>query len=287
MRVSLLALICCVVQPALCFGASLRQNPAPPPQDQAAQDAVMIKRVLAPKEETKYSVEGSLNQTVTMPGGMEQSVTTAVSAKLILKACDALEDGKLPFTLTVEKLSLLSTPEQPGDSKDRTVTLKGMVDEQNVMSDLSLEGVRKRDLSIAGLVARMAQGIGTYPDKPVKVGDTWTVAEQESFLGDTKLEYSLRFDGQQTVGGLTLYTLSTNTDVPVVVDLGTMERGSPGMAMKGMVHVVAQAYVDQNGLINSMTFETKAEMAIDSPDAGGQIKLNSDEILKIVRQPSD
>jgi len=119
------------------------------------------------------------------------------------------------------------------------------------------------------------------------VGDTWTVSEQESFLGDTKLEYSLRYDGRQTVGGLTLYAISTNTDVPVVVDLGAMEGGSSGIGMKGTVHVVAQAFVDQNGLINSMTFETKADMAIDSPDASGQIKLISDEILKLVRQATD
>lgn len=252
-------------------------------------DGVSIKRTLTVKDVSKYTVEGALSQVITLPNGMSQDMTTAVSAELELKAGDELEDDKLPFTLTVNKLKLTSTPPQKGDSKGRRITLKGLVDEQNVMSEISLQGVQKQDQAIAGLVARMAQGVGTYPCAAVKVGDTWTVSEENSFLGLKKLEYTVRYDGQQKIGDLVLYALNVKTDAPVEIDLGAMDgdTGEPGanvgMAMKGTVHVTADAFIDQFGLIHSLLFETKAEVTLDSPDANGQIKLSSDEILKIVR----
>jgi hypothetical protein len=250
-------------------------------------DTVVIKRELRVNDESRYSVEGSLSQSVAFPNGTSQDMSTDMSAILDLKTGEELDDDKLPFTLNVTDLKLASSPPQQGDSKDRKVTLKGLVDEQNVMTDIGLQGLRKDDLAIAGLVSRMAQGIGTYPEAPVKVGDTWTVSEEETFHGNKKLEYTLRYTGQETVGGLTLYSISADSEIPVQVDSGAMEGDGDqqGMGMQGTVHVTVQALIDQNGLVNSMVFETKANMTVDSPDASGQIKLKSSETLKIVRQP--
>lgn len=258
----------------------------------ARQEAtpVTIKRILNPNDESKYTVEGSLSQVVTMPSGVDQSQTTSVTADLDLKAGEGLEGGKLPFTLTINHLDLTSSPEQSGDTKDKEVIFHGDVDEQNEMTNIHVEGLQRADQAIAGLASRMAQGIGTFSSQPVKVGDTWTVTEQESNLGNKAVEYPLRYDGTQSVDGATFYAISTDTDVPIEVDLGAMDNndGQPTsgahMALKGTIHISAQGLIDMNGLIKNLSFETKGNITIDSPDANGQIQVASDEILKIARQ---
>ncbi len=53
--------------------------------------------------------------------------------------------------------------------------------------------------------------VGSLPDKPVKVGDTWErkVAMKASFLGLTSVETTFRYEGQETRDGRTLEKIST------------------------------------------------------------------------------
>jgi hypothetical protein len=186
-----------------------------------------------------------------------------------------------------EKDARAEKVEKPEGDEGRKVVLQGLVDEQNSMSITDQKGLRRDDQAIAGLVARMAQGIGTFPDEPVKVGDTWTVADQQSFLGNKKLEYTLKLESLQKVRGGVLYFVTTDTTVPIEIGGAMDDEGEPtktGMAMKGTLHIIAQGYIDQNGMIKSLVFQTKADVTLDSPEANGQIKLVTDEILKLVRR---
>jgi hypothetical protein len=75
----------------------------------------------------------------------------------------------------------------------------------------------------------------------------------------------------------------------VEVDLGAMDDdpnavSKPRMAMKGSVHIVAQGLICSAGWLKNMTFQTKAQITIDAPGAQGQLKILSDETVKLERQ---
>jgi len=250
---------------------------------------VAIRRSLTTKEEVKYRIDSAVSQVVTLPSGEEQKVTTTIQADALFTTGETISDGKLSFTLTISNLKVRSDPEQPTDAGDEKIRLRGQMDEQNMMTVDKLEGIDRGDQAMSALVARIAQGIGTFPSQTVKVGDHWTVSEQAAFIGGKRIEYELNYKGLDSTEDKKSYILWADSDVPVEVDLGAMDDDNPasktGMVMKGKVHIEGQGSIDpSSGWLRTMNFETKAEITIDAPGAQGQIRITSDEIVKLDRQ---
>src|SRR5579885_2287469 len=180
-------------------------------------DGVKIRRKLDANADNSYHVEGALTQSITPPNGIAQSSTATVTADYDLEDGDEPQDGKLPITMKVKHLSVLSSPPSEGDVKDMKVQLKAKVDELNNLTDVSISGLSREDRALASLISRMAQGPGTFSPDEVKPGDSWSVAEQASLLGSKQLEYKLRYDGEQKEGDDTYWALSADEDVPLGV----------------------------------------------------------------------
>jgi hypothetical protein len=259
------------------------QTSVPYPTPRASAQPISIVRKLLPKDVAKYDVQCAITQEVTLPTGVAENQTQTITGAFEMRMADDVEAGKLPFTLTAN-LKIQSSPKLKSDSKGKKIVLRGSVDSQNEISDVSVQGVGKDDRMLANLVARMAQGVGTYPSQPVKSGDTWTVSEQKSFLGDKKIEYALRFDGMQPASPTTLTQISANTDVPVEVDSSDTPGASSAMLMKGTIHIEAQSLLDPSGTMGSLLFETKADITVDSAGASGQVRVSADEVLRILRK---
>ena len=278
-----------LVAAAIGISALLLRAPAHLPIVVSTNDPVVIKRTLTPNQDVTYHTESEITQIVTLPTGEEQKILTTFKGDAEFETGESLKDGKLPFTLTISKLKVHSDPEQPWDSDDRKIKLKGRVDELNVIVVDKLEGVERGDEAMSALVGRITQGIGTFPAQPIEEGEKWTVSEEAAFMGGKKLEYELQYDGEQSDDDKKFYSVSVDTDVPVEIDLGAMDDdgnpvSKPRMAMKGTVHISGQGLIDASGWLKTMTFETKAQITIDSPGAQGQLKISSDEIVKLERE---
>jgi len=252
-------------------------------------DEVLIRRCLDCDADARYHVEGALSQTVTTPEGTDKTRTVSVTAEFEIQDDGEVKDGQLPIVLKIKDLNILSSPPILGDVKRMKATMHAKVDELNNLTDVSLEGVSSQEPVIASLIARLAQGPGTFASEKVKPGDSWTVTEQASLLGSKKLEYKLHYDGEKKIDDESYHELSADEEIPLEIDLGSMEDpggGPPGatsMVMKGSVHITAHVLLDEDGMVYSMEFETKAEVTVDSPKVDGQMHLNTDEVLKITK----
>lgn len=251
------------------------------------QDAVLLRRELKPNFEDNYKMTVAIKQTVTMPNGMTMGdVTITITSDMKYKGGPALKEGKLPVTLTVSNYTVDSSVPNVNDDSPKTLVVEGLMDNRGAISEGKATSEDPKVKAMSKQILDSLQSMG-FPEKPVKVGDTWEMTTVPSPLFSKKpLKFHLRFDGEKVVDSTAYWVVTAKEKVPVDVAMDDMpgaeaQPGTEGMTIKGTMDVTTEMLFEKSGRLFSSLGNVATDMEVESPQTNGSVHVVGDVIQKM------
>lgn len=228
----------------------------------ARPQEILLRRTFQPNAKDSYAVEMNSKNTLDMGGmGMGEQEMEIKGTMDVTLSTGKVEGTKAEVEIKTTNMKFeyggmaAMAAGSMGDIP-KEVVVKGKMDERNRVSETKIEGVDPRmQMMMNSNMSTMGQFI-EFPEKPVKVGDSWEVVLPKNELAgleETKLKATLmeeRADG---------YALSMTGVIPMKLDLAELAKKNP-KAVEGMpmtdVLVTGTMDLKMEGLVEKGTGRT-------------------------------
>lgn len=252
----------------------------------AGGDPITLKLSLDKPFTQNYLVESKMVQQIDLSaaGQGEQEMVMNTSMLYKYDVEKAGEDGKAGMKTTVSdiKVDMEGMPAGQASEMPKEIVMKGKIDSLGKMYEMKMEGqVNPQVEAMMGSATNGANSL-IFPDKPVKVGDTWkykipgTKYTKEAELTATLVE-------TKTDGGV-IHKIKVTGAVPTETKIGADDANSAGQSMtiKGVSNMVMNYDVDgATGWTKSMSGNIQTESTIEIESVGMSIKMKGAGTVKM------
>jgi len=254
----------------------------------ASQGGVVLRRTLVENSTDTYKAEIKLKQNVTLPTGDQDMALTEKESYVVKtgKVDPATKTAELTVTRTVDSVDGDPGPalEMAKSNIPKPFSTSGKLNEMgHVVFDLS-----KLTATQAMAVGQSGSGnqfIQEFPEKAVKIGDTWDVPIPKSLITspvDQKLTATLT--GEKKVGDKDCWVITTAGTLNIDIDTeklpedpdATGPMGNPKMHITGPATITMEILVDKsNGKTIKVDAKSKSTSKIELAAAGLTIDATS------------
>ncbi len=250
-----------------------------------AQDGVLLRRELKSGSTDKYTMTLATKQTISSPAG-DQELSVDGALKMAFNTSNVSEkkdSADLAIVVSDMELKFGGVAEMAQGmmgEMPKTYTVKGRVDNRNQFTNAKVEGLSMQQQMMAGGVQSMANLSGVvFPEKPVKIGDSWDVQmPKNEVMGTDAATLKATLVGEKTIDGIAAWEITFGGKLPVNMDLSKMTgAGDPTggsipemkMVMKGTNTIKATLYVEKTtGRTLSMDGSMDSDQTVDLTDMG-------------------
>ncbi|HRI43112.1 MAG TPA: hypothetical protein PLL78_02740 [Fimbriimonadaceae bacterium] len=248
----------------------------------AVPQDIQLKRELKEGATDSYLVTSKTKQVMDIPQMGEQEMSINTTVKLAYKF-GKVTDGKadLQVVMTDVKVTaegmMAEMMDQVAGQLPKEVKSTGKIDALGQVSELKAESTGMAEMMVLGS-QQMSNALMmiTFPDKAIKIGDTWKMPVPDSKIAGIKgASLDAKLVGQKDLAGTLCYEISSEGTVPMKLNISDIagDAGVPeGMVMSGnivmkgtsFVEVASGRLVEFNGTIKST----------NSMDMAGQGTMN-------------
>lgn len=250
----------------------------------AAQDEVLLRRDLSQDATDVYVMQFKTTQTITgdqLPG--PQDITVDGSMKLSVKTAK-LTEGKEKTDMSVDvtdiKWDFGGAAAAASGMMDmpKQFQIKALVDARNRMSEVKFEGPNgPMQQMVQSFQQLQALPVIEFPEKPIKIGDTWNMTLPKSpVTGNKEVTLNVKLLGETTVGDVPAWNISVEGEVPM--DYKPTMGGSTQfeMHLKGTSKVQTTAKVAKaSGRMLSLESKSTSDGTMEIADFGMTLNLKS------------
>lgn len=198
-------------------------------------------RLDAPQKDS-FRYEMKMTNSVGTPmGDMDMNMGMQMQIDLEI---EPTRDGKATLKVTTSNMKMeMDSPMGGGAPMDlpNKIVMTGVMDALGNVSDVKYEGV---DATMARMMGPASNYMVTFPDKPVKIGETWTFkvpANQATGIKESTM--SARIKGIETYREKRAFAIETGGDMEMD-STGPLMEGLPDMRMRGTTRVVGTYYYE-------------------------------------------
>ncbi len=259
-----------------------------------AQDAVTLRRELKADGKEVYKMEADTKSLTDIPQMGEQEMTIK-SSLLYTMTTAAPTDGKsdIGATMTDIKVKMegpMADMMQGGPEIPKEIKFKGSIDTRNRVTDFKVDG--KADLMTMMMASTnsFSNFFIEFPEKPVKVGDTWPVViPKNPLIGNEESTLMARLDGERDGK----WVLKMVGDIKINGDMSELMKGQDptgtGMEMKikmtGLMKMATEALVDKvTGQTLEVTTALDSDIVTDIENIGIKTTQKSKGTVKLTLQ---
>ncbi|AIE87839.1 hypothetical protein [Fimbriimonas ginsengisoli] len=264
------------------------------------QDGLVLRLTLKENSVDTYKIESKVKQTMsgTPAGDMEMGINSSTTYKITTGKVDA-EKGKADVTVetTYDKLEADGPiADMINNNKPKPSSMKGTLDS---LGHLELD---KAKLAQAMVQMGAAQQAGPnpvfvdFPEKAVKIGDTWDVIVPKSqFTGPTDQKLTSKLVGEKKLDDKDVWIVSTSG--PVKFDVDTSKLPKPedtnnpmaqmSVHVKGTVDMTVESLVEKStGKVLRSETKGKSKSTVEIADAGLTIESSATTTTIATLQPA-
>lgn len=229
------------------------------------QEGTTLRRTLKENATDTYSIESKSSQTIALPNGMgDQDMTFNVAStfKVTTGKVDATTGAADVTTeVKVDKMDADGPmAQQIPQVKDPIVT-KGTLTALNHFTPTDAAAAAQKSFESMGAVsASSTSGVFVdFPDKPVKIGDTWDVTIPKSpFTGTEDQKLTAKLVGEKKQGDVDVWMISITGTMKVDIDTSKLPKSTnPDSPMANQpMHIRGTEDMDIQSLVEKSTGRT-------------------------------
>lgn len=220
----------------------------------AVPQDIQLKRELKEGATDSYLVTSKTKQVMDIPQMGEQEMSINTTVKLAYKF-GKVTDGKadLQVVMTDVKVTaegmMAEMMDQVAGQLPKEVKSTGKIDALGQVSELKAESTGMAEMMVLGS-QQMSNALMmiTFPDKAIKIGDTWKMPVPDSKIAGIKgASLDAKLVGQKDLAGTLCYEISSEGTVPMKLNISDIagDAGVPeGMVMSGNIVMKGTSFVE-------------------------------------------
>ncbi|MBX3119573.1 MAG: hypothetical protein KF784_10950 [Fimbriimonadaceae bacterium] len=250
------------------------------------QDGVLLRRQLTEGTSDVYTVVSSMNSTLDIPGQGVTELKADMSSTYTVKIGKVDPEKGLADLETIMsdiKLKLegpMSGGEDAAPPKD--IVVVGKIDNLGRQSEMKMKGVTGEMLMVMGAATAAGESFFTFPEKAVKIGETWTVMTPKvPQFGNKEHKLTAKYVGDEVAFDKKAMKISLTGTIPMDVNVAEMmkqmgsEDPTGGMLdsmqpmMRGNIIVTGTALFEKaTGKVLSIESAMDMKTRLEIPSAG-------------------
>lgn len=239
----------------------------------ALQDATRLRLSLVEGRKDVFTIKSEMKQTLDMAGMGQQEMTINSSMKMAVETGKKGEDGKAPIEMAVSDFEMklegmAGAPDMPNPGN---YVIKGKIDELGRITDTKIEGAEASMAQMMNASSQQTPYFVVFPDKDVKVGDSWKIPIPKNDLAMTAdSELTAKLLGEKTVKDVVVFEIQLMGDVLVDGDPSKANPDVPfAMKTKGKVSMDGLYWVEKSSG-RTIGYQTKmrSDMTMELTDMG-------------------
>lgn len=248
----------------------------------APQGETTLRRKLEAGKVDTYKIESRVAQTVKGPTGDIPMTIKSTSTYLLktVKVDEAAGTATVETTTTVDKLDADGPMGQAmAGQKPKPVTQTGKLDVRGRLTFDKSAGAGMSEFLSGAQAASSAGNFVEFPEKPVKIGDTWDIVVPKSpMLLDQDQKLTAKLVGEKDLDGVAVWVVSLTGTLKTAVDSSKLPKeaqpqdspmGPMTILLKGEIALTGEGLVDKaTGKTLSMVTKGLSKANIDLPDMG-------------------
>lgn len=253
----------------------------------AAQEGLVLRRTYKENTSETYELTTEMKQTADIPGMGEQDLSVKSTSTYTFKVgkVDAQGNADITTELKVDKVDADGMLAQMVQDKPKPVVAEGKMDAKGHFTP-----AKEKALDVASMMMGASQSIGNsvqveFPDKAVKIGDTWDIVVPKSpVTGDKEQKLTAKLVGDKKVGDTDVWIVSvtgkieTNVDtskLPKNPDAASNPMANMTMTVKGTVDITSETLVDKaTGKTVQSEQTSKVKQTVEVAEQGMTIPVN-------------
>lgn len=239
----------------------------------ALQDATRLRLSLVEGRKDVFTIKSEMKQTLDMAGMGQQEMTINSSMKMAVETGKKGEDGKASIEMAVSdfEMKLEGMPGAPDMPNPGNYVIKGKIDELGRITDTKIEGAEASMAQMMNASSQQTPYFVVFPDKDVKVGDSWKIPIPKNDLAMTAdSELTAKLLGEKTVKDVVVFEIQLMGDVLVDGDPSKANPDVPfAMKTKGKVSMDGLYWVEKSSG-RTIGYQTKmrSDMTMELTDMG-------------------
>lgn len=239
----------------------------------ALQDASRLRLSLAEGRKDVFTIKSEMKQTLDMAGMGQQEMTITSGMKMAVETGKKGEDGKASIEMAVSdfEMKLEGMPGAPDMPNPGNYVIKGKIDELGRITDTKIEGAEASMAQMMNASSQQTPYFVVFPDKDVKVGDSWKIPIPKNDLAMTAdSELTAKLLGEKTIKDVVVFEIQLMGDVLVDGDPSKANPDVPfAMKTKGKVSMDGLYWVEKSSG-RTIGYQTKmrSDMTMELTDMG-------------------
>lgn len=239
----------------------------------ALQDATRLRLSLVEGRKDVFTIKSEMKQTLDMAGMGQQEMTITSGMKMAVETGKKGEDGKASIEMAVSdfEMKLEGMPGAPDMPNPGNYVIKGKIDELGRITDTKIEGAEASMAQMMNASSQQTPYFVVFPDKDVKVGDSWKIPIPKNDLAMTAdSELTAKLLGEKTVKDVLVLEVQVTGDVLVDGDPSKSNPDVPfAMKTKGKVSMDGLYWVEKSSG-RTIGYQTKmrSDMTMELTDMG-------------------
>jgi len=239
----------------------------------ALQDATRLRLSLVEGRKDVFTIKSEMKQTLDMAGMGQQEMTITSGMKMAVETGKKGEDGKASIEMAVSdfEMKLEGMPGAPDMPNPGNYVIKGKIDELGRITDTKIEGAEASMAQMMNASSQQTPYFVVFPDKDVKVGDSWKIPIPKNDLAMTAdSELTAKLLGEKTVKDVVVFEIQLMGDVLVDGDPSKANPDVPfAMKTKGKVSMDGLYWVEKSSG-RTIGYQTKmrSDMTMELTDMG-------------------
>lgn len=266
-------------------------------------DGVLLRRQLVEGEKTSYQITVTSKQNISNEamGMPEQNMTFTFNSRYSATVGKLSEDkSKAPITLLVDQIKVESDNPMGMNAMggDLPKEIKGaaVMDTLGRITEIKFDDsrmTRMAAMSGGSQLSTLASGL-TFPEKSIKVGDTWQMTLPKSpTMGDKEIVLTAKLVGEKMVGGVAAWEISVSGKFPLTVDLSKAMQASGNdqmpqmkMTMTGTADMNNTFQIEKaTGKLLAGSGTTKTDSKLNLEEMGATIDIKGQTEVKLTLLP--
>ncbi len=239
----------------------------------ALQDASRLRLSLAESRKDVFAIKSEMKQTLDMAGMGQQEMAINTSMKMAVETGKKGDDGKAPIAMSVSdfQMKLEGMPGAPDMPNPGNYVIRGKIDERGQITDTKIEGAEASMAQMMNASSQQTPYFVVFPEKEVKVGDTWTIPVPKNELAMTaESQLTAKLLGEKTVKDVAVFEVQITGDVLVDGDPSKSNPDVPfAMKTKGKVSMDGLYWVEKaSGRTIGYQTKMRSDMSMELTDMG-------------------
>ncbi len=265
----------------------------------AVQEGVLIRRQLKANAKETYKIESLTKITADTPAGSQEGSATSSSTLETTVGSVKPDGNSADFTIltTIDSMKMDGMmAAAPNQEKVPPVTVKGIIDTQNRLTETKAEGASGATNPMSMLGGSEASQMGLFvqfPAEAVKEGDTWTITlPANAMMGKDPQKLTAKFIGTRDFNGKQVYVVSVSGTMTIEPDMDAIKKASKGadpamgmdLKIKGTAELDSENLIDpETGATLQATTHVKGKTDVEIVQMAMTTKVFTDSTVKMTK----